>query len=168
MRNIQIFLLTTGLFLAACSPAAQVKSREQVTPALDESFDPLTLNDDDLKPEDIQLHPREMKKPEQAPQENRAQREFMNLEETDGFRVQLFAGKEYDKANFIKSEIAAKFPDYGQQIYLTFETPWYKIRVGNFRVREKADEFRDLARSAGFDQSFVVQSKVLRIDQPLN
>ncbi len=168
MRVIVYILMFSGFFLTACSPKSQVKAQEQNTPKFDESFDPLTLNDDDLKPEDLQLHPREMKKPDQPPQENRAERELMNLEETDGFRVQLFAGKEYDKANLIKSEIALKFPVYGQQIYLTFETPWYKIRVGNFRAREQADEFRDQAKSAGFDQSFVVKSKVLRIDQPLN
>ncbi|WP_298296972.1 SPOR domain-containing protein [Hydrotalea sp.] len=57
-----------------------------------------------------------------------------------GYRIQVITTSSRDEAFKIKSELLAKFPD--QKSYVLFQSPYFKVRVGNFLKREDAESFR--------------------------
>ena len=50
-----------------------------------------------------------------------------------GFRVQIYSGNDRDKATQIRNQVTQQYPN--QVAYLTYEAPYFKIRVGDFRNR---------------------------------
>ena len=57
-----------------------------------------------------------------------------------GFRIQLLSTTNRDEANKIKGDVLTKFTD--QKAYLTYHSPYFKVRVGNFIKKEEAEKFR--------------------------
>ncbi len=55
----------------------------------------------------------------------------------NGYRIQVYAGTERDAAQKIKTEIAI---NYGEQTYMIYESPYFKVRVGDFRSRMEAQQ----------------------------
>lgn len=70
---------------------------------------------------------------------------FKNAGSLKGFRVQVFSSNRQqsakDDAFRIEKLVRDKFPDKG--VYLTYQSPSWKVRVGDFRSREEALEFRE-------------------------
>ena len=54
-----------------------------------------------------------------------------------GFRVQIMSTGNRDEAFKIKADLLTKFPD--QKSYTIFQSPNYKIRIGNFLKKEDAE-----------------------------
>ena len=78
----------------------------------------------------------------------------------NGWRIQIF----FDSGNNSKSRAFAKkglfvarHPETGS--YLTFQSPNYKVRVGDFRTRLDAEGFRQLIL-ADFPDAFVVRDEI--------
>ncbi len=57
-----------------------------------------------------------------------------------GFRIQLFSSPNRVEANKIKEEFLSRFTD--QKAYLTYNSPYFKVRVGNFIKKADAESFR--------------------------
>jgi len=60
----------------------------------------------------------------------------------DGFRVQIFfdSGNNSKKAaQTAREKFMEAYPDV--TAYLTFKTPYYRVRIGNFRTKLEADGF---------------------------
>ena len=58
-----------------------------------------------------------------------------------GFRVQIFmeiGNEAVDHANVVKEEFEELFPEL--PIYLSYEQPYYRLRVGDFRNRVEAEK----------------------------
>ena len=67
-----------------------------------------------------------------------------------GFRVQAMSTSDRTKVLDAKSKILSSFPQH--RVYLLYQAPYFKLRVGNFVDKESADALRaELARifSAG-------------------
>jgi hypothetical protein len=65
-----------------------------------------------------------------------------NQQGIDGFRIQIFfdsGNNSKTKAQSIHESFLAKYPNIG--VYLTFKSPNYKVRVGDFRTRLDAQRF---------------------------
>lgn len=59
-----------------------------------------------------------------------------------GFRVQIFmeiGNEAVDHANLVKKEFEELYPDL--PIYLSYEQPYYRLRVGDFRNRVEAEKY---------------------------
>lgn len=59
-----------------------------------------------------------------------------------GFRVQIFmeiGNEAVDHAEVVKSEFEEAFPEL--PIYLSYEQPYYRLRVGDFRNRVEAEKY---------------------------
>ena len=69
------------------------------------------------------------------------------------FRVQLFTSKVYGDAR-AASVVAEEIFD--RPVFLDYEVPYFKVRVGNFGDREKAEEYLLRAKSAGYPDAWVV------------
>ncbi|HHE55048.1 MAG TPA: SPOR domain-containing protein [Caldithrix abyssi] len=183
IRNYLKYLLVLTIFavsLALFSGCAAAK--KQVTPAseetvdqpqaesqFDESFDPLSLDDDDIvikrthAMEGISNQPMESLTFQPANREQNTESipdSLIIYQEADGFRVQIFAGRNVETATMTKTKALADFEPYKQKVYFIFEAPFYKIRIGDFTDRNKAEKARELARKLGYREAFVVKSKV--------
>jgi arginine/ornithine N-succinyltransferase beta subunit len=53
-----------------------------------------------------------------------------------GFRVQVISTRLQDEALQIKSQLLSKYPEH--KTYLAFQSPFYKVRIGNFIDRNEA------------------------------
>jgi hypothetical protein len=75
-----------------------------------------------------------------------------------GYRVQLFVSTNYYEALAARDSAATKL---SEDIYFDYEQPYYKIRAGNFTERQRADDVRDRAKTLGYSDAWVVQTKVM-------
>ncbi len=153
------FILCTILFLAlGCSSTKEVVIDETPLPETyqyDESFDPLSLEDDDI------IIAGEDETPVIDQQQSTTnEEEDIKLREITGFRVQIFATKDIETASLFELEASERFSHLDHKIYLIFETPLYKIRVGDCKERTQAEELRELATQYGYRESFIVKSKI--------
>lgn len=57
-----------------------------------------------------------------------------------GFRIQVISTSNRDEAIKTKTDLLTNFPD--QKSYLVFQSPSFKVRIGNFLKREDAENFR--------------------------
>jgi hypothetical protein len=78
----------------------------------------------------------------------------------EGYRVQIF----YDSGNNSKNRAFAKKGQFiaqhsGVGAYLSFQSPNYKVRVGDFRTRMDAEGFK-VRISGTFTDAFVVKDEI--------
>ena len=72
-----------------------------------------------------------------------------------GFRVQIFmeiGNEAIDHAEVVKREFTESFPEI--PIYLSYEQPYYRLRVGDFRNRVEAEKYLRLIKPQ-FNLAFV-------------
>lgn len=75
------------------------------------------------------------------------------IETIEGFRVQLVATSDLDAANDVKARALMRFKEY--KTYLDFFSPYYKVRVGDFRT--KLEAFKCLKElQAVFPDAYIV------------
>lgn len=80
----------------------------------------------------------------------------LNDSDTDRYKIQIFSGNRHDDAQKAKSKLRSKLPEL--PVSLVFETPNYKVWVGNFRSRLEAD--RSLMKvQKEFQNAFVFKPK---------
>lgn len=57
-----------------------------------------------------------------------------------GFRVQVVSTSNRDQAFKVKGELLSRFPD--QKSYALFQSPNFKVRIGNFLKKADAEKFK--------------------------
>ena len=79
----------------------------------------------------------------------------------EGFRIQLFATR--DRFNAEKFQIdLGKI--YDKKIYVIFEAPNYKVRIGNFIDRNRAEKVRSEFSKKGYPSAWIIRTKI----EPIN
>jgi len=77
-----------------------------------------------------------------------------------GFRVQFFfdaGNNSQNNANHARSEFLKRYPD--AEVYIIFESPFYKVRAGNFRTRLEAQHYHNSIHAA-YPNAFIVRDKI--------
>lgn len=157
--EIGFLLFLLSLFLLSCASGKKTTREEPSrgeAGVYDESFDPLKLQDEDIvfkeegktSRDEVVSTPRDIQQPTQ---ENRL---------VDGFRIQLFATKDIESATIAKKEAEFVFTEDSLDVYVEFESPYYKLRIGDFKNRDDAVAFREIAREKGYTSSWIVKTKV--------
>lgn len=57
-----------------------------------------------------------------------------------GYRIQVLSTRQREEAFNIKSMLLSNFPD--QKTYVMYQSPNFKVRIGNFLKQDDADKFR--------------------------
>ena len=158
-------MIFAGLLAGCASSKKTVTEEAKGKPgsAYDESFDPLSLNDDDIEIKSDKESPQVKKKPVEAAAAVEETPTTSNLpfKETDGYRVQLLTTKSYEAATVAQQTAAEQFAPLNLKTYIKFEAPLYKVRVGDALTRSEAEEIRETARDFGYKGAFIVRSKVM-------
>jgi hypothetical protein len=70
------------------------------------------------------------------------------------YRIQLFTTKELAKATAVRDEAVV---DFGEEVRVDFETPYYKVRVGAFATAREAEPLLNEARRLGYRGAWAVR-----------
>jgi len=165
MKNFitYIYFSMLVLFISGCSTSRNLmtqgehaKDEEKKPGIVNEFFDPLILNDEDLNvKKTISIE----SKSDQVEQNlSRPDTAYQQSEIAPGYRVQICAVSDEDRAKQIQRDAILKFID--QDVYLIYDTPYYKVRVGNCPTRYEADKLQQLAVEKGFDDAWVVRTNI--------
>jgi hypothetical protein len=176
-RIASIYSITLVIALAAlagCSrPPARITEVEKGTeapPADPRGFDPLEL------PRDRDIIPREHPRTGDIIGRQvivEADAETGETDSTDAglvvpepmidslnnqaYRVQLFTSRVYGEARKA-SRVAEEIFD--QPVFVDYEVPNYKVRVGSFADRDAAERYQQQAKAAGYTNAWVVMVNV--------
>ncbi len=155
---MKYLIMTIAVFyLVGCSTSKSVtKQDSHPDEKYDESFDPMTLDDNDIKFPSIKkaTNPNNNNNTTTSNNTPEAQKEV------NGFRVQIIATQDLEKATLLEEKAKSQFSMNGYNTYLVFEAPLYKIRLGDFTSRNKADELKVQALKYGYREAFIVRTKV--------
>ena len=77
---------------------------------------------------------------------------------TDGYRVQVVSTDDLDEANQVRAQIYEKTTK--KEVYIIFEPPFYKVKVGDFTTKSEAENLRFKLNQLGYTDSKVVQETV--------
>ena len=163
MRFFKLLLVFTGLMLTFSCAASRMGTESPVGQGQRsgsryvEDFDPLTLRDDDIEVPSPQGVVETQNEPENAPLRTPTDEDRMSGETAPGFRVQLLATRDEAQANEVKKSAIFTFEE---RVYLIFEAPYFRLRIGDCRTRNEAEELRDYAVDKGFRDAWIVPSRV--------
>ena len=151
-------IILIALIYFNCAGTKEVVKEDAVvqnTPQFDESFDPLSLNDDDIIIAGVA-------QTEPGISENNpdSSSNITTQKEITGYRVQILATKDIETASLFEQEASERFFNQDHKTYLIFEAPLYRIRVGDCRDRGDAEKIRDLAIEYGYREAFIVKSLI--------
>ncbi len=63
-----------------------------------------------------------------------------NIKASKGYRLMLLSTSDRNQAMQVRSKLLQQFPD--QKVYMAFQSPYIKLKFGNFTGKEEADKFR--------------------------
>lgn len=75
-----------------------------------------------------------------------------------GYRVQVVSTSSRSRAQEVKTEMMNRFPD--QKSYLLFQSPNFKVRVGNFLKKEDAEKLRKQLNKVYPSGGYVVEDAI--------
>ena len=76
---------------------------------------------------------------------------------SEGYRVQILATRYFEYADSLAISISRKVND---SVYIEFEAPNYKVRVGDFINRESAELFQQELMSMGYRASWILRTRI--------
>jgi hypothetical protein len=82
------------------------------------------------------------------------------LNTMDGFRIQVFSDSginSKNKAQAVYDEFKSRFPGTG--VYLSFKSPNYKVRIGDFRTKLDAQRFL-IELTADYPNAFIIADQI--------
>jgi len=129
-----------------------------------EDFDPLSLDDDDVAEAESDKTSRTTAEeavkapPDIAP----VTEEPQELEQVQGYRVQVFVSSNRENAQKIKVEAEEIFPE---RVYVPYDAPYYKVRVGDCLTRREAELLLEKAVRHGYRDAWVVRTLVNQLKE---
>ena len=76
---------------------------------------------------------------------------------TSGFRVQIFSSSTRGSAE--NAQMQARVQLARDDVFIDFEPPYFKVRVGNFQTRNNAEILLEEVTKKGYETAFIVQTK---------
>ncbi|OGJ85015.1 MAG: hypothetical protein A2268_13745 [Candidatus Raymondbacteria bacterium RifOxyA12_full_50_37] len=74
----------------------------------------------------------------------------------NGFRIQVYATTDFKEAERKKEDLQLGIED---RVYVVYEAPFYKIRVGNFETEAKVKDLKKTLGEMGYE-TWIVPSKI--------
>jgi hypothetical protein len=77
-----------------------------------------------------------------------------------GFRLLVINTNKRDEAIAAKTKIYTNFPD--MKAYLVYQSPYFKLKAGNFRTREEAQQYQRIL-SAYFPKGVFIVNDIIEV-----
>ncbi len=49
-----------------------------------------------------------------------------------GYRIQIYFGTDMDEGQKVKTKFKELYPEYTEQVYMSYTQPYWRVRVGNY------------------------------------
>ncbi len=170
--RLMLTLLTILLLYSGCAPKTNSGLiKKNTADNMDEKFDPLSVPLDDevvIREKSAKnSHINELALHLDTNKPSLMDTAAMLQKKTDGYRVQIYATGDREQAYFLKDEALQIFGKNHINVYIEFDAPYYKIRIGDCPTKEEADRLRRLARSKGYNKAWVVKAMVYEFPELL-
>ena len=76
----------------------------------------------------------------------------------EGFRVLVLTTDNAEEANQVKADIY--FNQNAYEVYVDFEPPFYKVKVGDFDSQKTADDLKFKLNQLGYKEAKVIKEKI--------
>ena len=149
-RLFGILWLALWAPLWAQEPAAVVEQ--------DESFDPLDLYEPSLPILDGSMIYEIITDIKEPSATDRLDRDSARVVEKMGWKVQIYSTTDFYQADTLFLKAVEDFID--QEPVKEFNSPYYKIRVGNCSTREQAEELLDRAIELKYREAWIIRTPV--------
>jgi hypothetical protein len=147
-----------ALVFGGCAVRKEAVKGHQTEPAQDESFDLLSLGIEELPLSEVETQQTLADTSKAAPLALQPVSSGTEEDMVPGYRVQLCATPDEAAARAYYHDALMKFMDLG--VYLQFDSPYYKVRVGDCKSRFEAEELQKRVQQSGFPDAWVVRTKV--------
>jgi hypothetical protein len=75
-----------------------------------------------------------------------------------GYRLQVLTTRNRDEAFKLKADLYQRFPE--QKAYTLYQSPYFKVRFGNFVSRAEAEKYKSILSSVYSQTIYVVQDAI--------
>ncbi|KAA3618107.1 MAG: SPOR domain-containing protein [Calditrichaeota bacterium] len=82
-------------------------------------------------------------------------------EQTLGYRIQILQTQDAEQARTVQNDAIVELD---AEVYSIFDSPYYKVRVGDFAIRADAEELLQKVIRKGYKSAWVVRTKINRTD----
>jgi len=82
----------------------------------------------------------------------------------DGYRVQVYLSTTRDRADWAADRARQSFPS--DSVYIVFQAPYHRVRVGDFRTYQEAMAKVEEAKAKGYSDAFLVPTTIRVIRRP--
>jgi len=156
---VSFTFLTLALFISGCSPREVIREDEE-----DAFADDLREYEREFNPSDYNepfvLHVEEEEEPDEEPTHIPDIDEPDTPEYLQGFRIQLYSTSDMVAAQEIHNYADSLFIDHW--IYVVYEVPFYKVRLGDFETRPQANRILAQVTDKGFRDAWIVPDRVVK------
>ncbi|MFC1683763.1 SPOR domain-containing protein [Candidatus Zixiibacteriota bacterium] len=76
---------------------------------------------------------------------------------TQGYRVQIFLSDDLREASRIMAEARERFEE---EVYLEYDAPYYKVRVGDYGTESEGDGLLKIAQRLGYGDAWLVRTVI--------
>lgn len=152
-KLVSLPLLLAGILFLDCSSSTKT-SREVDVREYEKDFDPEKYN----RKETLEVKKTE---PVQEAGFSKSRNSRDKFEKIPGYRVQILSTNNVDEATSKKEELQTMLDSL--KVYLVYDAPYYKIRVGDCTNREEAAILRDQLRENGLAEAWIVPDQIIHI-----
>lgn len=120
----------------------------------DESFDPTTLNEPEMEWPTLIF-----------PGDTIQYKADVDISDSTemGYRVQVISTPDYKTAETVMENLTLVMKE---EIYLSFDPPNYKVRIGNFRFRSEAEKIQKNLMAKGYRTAWIIKTHIVVIPNP--
>ena len=138
------------------SPGAALE-REQRVPLsrYEKTFNPSEYDD-----EIAEIQKQHVMEEEKAASGLRQDSVVVESSSMQGYRIQIFSTGNIDEANAMRLTAVQRLTE--DSIYVMFDPPVYKVRIGDFRTRAEANQKLGAITALGFADAWVVGDKIIQ------
>lgn len=85
-----------------------------------------------------------------------------------GYRLMVLSTTNRAQALAVRSKLLARYPD--QKVYMTFQSPYIKLKFGNYQEKSEAEKFRKMLAASNYVENNIyvvnetIEIKVEKID----
>jgi len=158
-KNLPVIVVLLLSLLVACAGRKQ-STRPSETPApktqsvntLNEDFDPLTLKEPEL-----QIPPKPRPAQNEVQPVTAAPTADTSMVQVVGYQVQIL---QTEDAALARAAVRDAANTLLTTVDFVFDSPYFKVRAGNFVNRYEAEQLQELALSKGYASAWVVRTMV--------
>ena len=162
MKQLSVTFLILAIILMALHGCAS--SSEETTSSESETTEILHRYEQTFHPSDYDVVMPDLKSSKDIDEnedgETVANTKNVEKDFAPGFRVQVSFSEDIEQANKFKSELSPLLPN--EWVYVVYEAPYYKVRVGDFLTRPEANPTMKSLIEIGYKDAWIVPDKVYK------